>query len=203
MPDLLDMLLARLPATGTLVLLGDYLDRGPSSCQVIARLLALEAERPCIFLRGNHEAMALAVLDGNVEMERMWLRNGGRETLHSYGGTLPDAHVAFLRRTRPYYTTPAYIFVHGGLVPGVQPEQMPATELEQLWWMREPFLSSTCDWGRLVIHGHTPTRGQVDVRPHRINIDTGAVYGGTLTALLLPERRCLAVSPEETAGGFR
>ncbi len=188
----LDALLAQVPTGGTLVFLGDYIDRGPQAPDVLTRLLALEAERPCVFLRGNHEALALASLvDGDAEMERVWLRNGGTTTLKSYRWTLPEAHVAFLQRTRTIFLTPLYCFVHAGLRPGVSPE---ATPDHDRLWLREPFLSADYDWGRLVIHGHTPTTdGQPDVRPHRINIDTGAVYGGPLTALVLPERRFLSV----------
>ena len=193
----LDRLLERLPAAGTLVFLGDYIDRGPSAKDVIDRLLVLEATRDCIFLRGNHEAMALAALDGDERMGIAWDMNGGLPTLRSYDFSLPDDHLEFLRRTRPYFVTEQYIFVHGGLLPGLQPEEMME---EMLWWTREPFLTSNYDWGRLVIHGHTPTpSGRPDVRPNRINIDTGAVYGGKLTAVILPECRFIAVKPQDRA----
>jgi serine/threonine protein phosphatase 1 len=188
MADQLDALLAQVPDDGMLVFLGDYLDRGPQVPRVLARLLALEGERPCVFLRGNHEALALASLvDGNIDMERVWLQNGGTATLKSYRWALPDDHVAFLLRTQTMYLTPDYCFVHAGLRPGAPPE---ATSDHDRLWIREPFLSADYDWGRLVVHGHTPTPNALpDVRPNRINIDTGAVYGGPLTALLLPERQ--------------
>lgn len=188
MDDQLAALLAQLPAEGTLVFLGDYLDRGPNVKGVLDRLLALEQERHCVFLRGNHEAMALQALAGDDRAMRDWLFNGGIATLASVGEPVAPRYRDFLLRTRYYFATDAYIFVHGGLPPGMQPEEV--TDPELFLWMREPFLSSTEDRGRLVIHAHTPTPDhRPDVRTNRINIDTGAIYGGPLTALLLPERR--------------
>lgn len=192
----LERLLARLPKAGTLVFLGDYIDRGPSSKAVISRLLALEQERDCVFLRGNHEAMALAAIAGDLEAQISWQYNGGLRTLDSYAYDIPDDHMDFLERTLPYFLTKDYIFVHGGLEPGKEPDEM---NTSTLWWMREPFLSSDYDWGRLVIHGHTPTgTGRPDIRPNRINIDTGAVYGGKLTALILPQRKFIAEKARES-----
>jgi len=189
MYGLLLELLTKLPSDGTLVFLGDYVDRGLDSKWVVARLMALEQQRKCIFLRGNHEAMMLSAMDGEPGAQELWVANGGSATIESYHLHIPDEHLAFLRATLPFYETDDYIFVHGGLVPGQLPEE---TESDDLWWMREPFLSSDHDWGKLVIHGHTPMlRGKPDIHPNRINIDTGAVYGGPLTALLLPERTFL------------
>ena len=191
MYNLLLELIVQLPAAGTLVFLGDYVDRGLDSKWVVARLMALEQQRECVFLRGNHEAMLLEAMEGDKRAEEMWFANGGLATIESYGFHLPEQHMEFLRATRPYYETDDYIFVHGGLLPEKTPEEMAP---DDFWWIRDPFLSSTYDWGKLVIHGHTPTmRGKPDVHPNRINIDTGAVYGGPLTALLLPERRFLFV----------
>ncbi|MHB9131887.1 MAG: metallophosphoesterase family protein [Armatimonadota bacterium] len=195
MHHLLDTLLQRLPPGGGLVFLGDYLDRGPATEAVINTLIELQQQRECVFLRGNHEAMALSVLDGDRYYEHTWLRNGGIATLDSYGGRLPEAHLDFLRATIPYYETERYIFVHGGLEPGFQPDEIAS---EELCWMREPFLSTDYDWGRLVVHGHTPTgTGLPDIHPNRINIDTGAVYGGPLTAILLPEQEFIMVKNED------
>ena len=191
----LERLLARLPAAGTLVFLGDYIDRGPASKAVVSRLIALEQERDCVFLRGNHEAMALAALAGDLEAQISWQYNGGLRTLDSYGYDIPDDHLDFLERTLPYFLTEDYIFVHGGLDPGKELDEM---NISTLWWMREPFLSSEYDWGRLVVHGHTPTgTGRPEIRPNRINIDTGAVYGGKLTALVLPARKFIAEKARE------
>jgi serine/threonine protein phosphatase 1 len=195
--DLLELLLDKLPTAGTLVFLGDYIDRGPDSRGVVERLIQLRDERPCVFLRGNHEAMALHAMQGEQRSTEMWLYNGGIETLHSYGEDIPAAHKDFLAATLPFYATDAYIFVHGGVVPGSQPEE---TRPEELCWIREPFLTSDYDWGKLVIHGHTPLpTGRPEVKKNRINIDTAAVFGGRLTALLLPEMQFVQVKFGEKA----
>lgn len=189
MVHVLDALLARLPEDGTLIFLGDYIDRGPNSRAVIERLLDMETQRPCIFLRGNHEAMALDALGDDREARRAWLANGGITTVESYQGPITPDHLDFLRRTIPVYRAPGFIFVHAGLLPGLPPEAM---DPKACWWIRDPFLSTDYRWDGLVIHGHTPVPTP-EARPNRINIDTGAVFGGALTALLLPECRVLSV----------
>lgn len=187
-------LLAQVPVEGTLVFLGDYLDRGPNVKGVLDRLMALARMRACIFLRGNHEDLALQALDNGPRAMSNWMFNGGEATLRSFGGALPPEYETFLRETRYYYATPDYIFVHGGLPPGQQPEAV--DDPEPFLWMREPFLSSDYDWGRLVIHGHTPTPDRrPDIRPNRIDLDTGAIYGGPLTGLVLPEGQFLYAYP--------
>ena len=191
MYTMLEELLAQLPSAGELIFLGDYIDRGPAADRVIARLLELRDARPCRFLRGNHEEMCLAALGGDRNIEKFWLLNGGLQTLESYQGRPPASHVAFLHETLDFVESPDYIFVHAGLQPGIPPEE---NTPETLRWIREPFLNTAYDWGRLVIHGHTPTwNRQPEIRPNRINIDTGAVYGGALTAVLLPEMEFISV----------
>jgi serine/threonine protein phosphatase 1 len=153
-----------------------------------------------ICLMGNHEDMLVEALANPGAMQH-WLLNGGVETLLSYrpmprhilsGMTLirahadfsaavPEHHRSFLAELPRLAEFGDYVFVHAGLRPGrTAAQQNP----EDLAWIREPFLSSTYDFGKLVVHGHTPAEAP-EIRPNRINIDTGAVFGGRLTCLVL------------------
>ncbi len=195
--DQLEMLLDEVQPDleqGVLLFVGDYIDRGPDSRGVVEYVLRLQQQYPrdhVICLKGNHEAMFLDFLQG-LERE-LFLFNGGLGTLRQYWGDnwdskkeliLPPEHESFFQELRPYYETPDYIFVHGGLKPGV-----PLVEQEEkdLLWIRGEFITSMEDFGRLVIFGHTPFRSPL-VMPNKIGIDTGAVYGNFLTCLKLPKK---------------
>ncbi|HSG91524.1 MAG TPA: serine/threonine protein phosphatase, partial [Pseudomonadales bacterium] len=153
-----------------------------------------------VHLMGNHDDFVLRVLTG--EDPTLWLMNGGDTTLRSYGidplapagmgrrdewlreqlaARLPDEHLAFLRGLRTMHTEGDYVFVHAGVRPGVP---IAIQEPKDLLWIREPFLNSRADHGKVVVHGHTPSEAP-EVRANRIGIDTGACYGGKLTALVL------------------
>jgi serine/threonine protein phosphatase 1 len=168
-----------------LVLLGDYIDRGPDSKGVIEQLMALRKIRSdqIICLMGNHEDMLLAALD-HPDWEDRWLRNGGVQTLESYGVIdpvrIPKDHIDWLRQLPKFHDDGRRFFVHAG----IHPERALDRQDEfDLLWIKEPFLSSTRDFGRLIVHGHTPSKNsRPDVRINRLNIDTGAVFGGPLTA---------------------
>lgn len=191
MSSMLDDLLLHLPDEGIVVFLGDYIDRGRDSYGVINRLIALQQEREVVFLRGNHEELCLDSLSGNSEAVHTWLANGGLATIQSYQQHSLEEHVDFLMATRLMYETEDYIFVHAGLAPNIPLEENSA---EECLWIRYDFLLSDYDWGKIVIHGHTPTRNFVpEAKPNRINIDTGAFFGGRLSALLLPEGEVIAV----------
>lgn len=121
-----------------------------------------------------------------------WLRNGGVATLTSYGLSGEDApeawasrlapgHLPFLRGLARSHRAGGYLFVHAGIRPGVP---LDAQDEDDLLWIRDPFLSSSADHGAVIVHGHTPEREPV-IRRNRIGIDTGAVYGGRLTTLVL------------------
>lgn len=168
----------------TFVFLGDYIDRGADSRGVIEYLMALQARRGLrvIPLMGNHEAFALAALDDSMRADQ-WLMEGGDQTLRSYGisspHALPPKHIAWLRSLRLTYDDGLRLFVHAG----VDPEKpLDDQHDNDLLWIREPFLSDARNYGRLIVHGHTPIPGGPDLRSNRLNIDTGAVYGGALTA---------------------
>jgi serine/threonine protein phosphatase 1 len=169
-----------------LVFVGDYVDRGPQSRRVVELLIETQAAAPdrVICLRGNHEAMAVAAAMQGGQVEALWLINGAAVTLQSYGvaraAALPAQHLEWFRSLPCSYDDGRRHFVHAGVDPRVPLTQQ--SEEDQLW-IREPFLSHRGDYGRLIVHGHTPLPGgRPDLRSNRLNIDTGAVFGGPLTA---------------------
>lgn len=185
-----------------IVYLGDYIDRGMRSREVLDSLVhqPLSGFRS-IHLIGNHEAVLLQFLQ-DAEIARDWLKFGGDTTLASYGVRLPrgelsidlllDAkatlqqnmppeHLAFLRGLRLNYWIGDYMFVHAGVKPGVALDLQDGNDMI---WIRKTFLKSREDFGKIIVHGHTPVL-QPEVRSNRIGIDTGAFFSGHLTALVL------------------
>lgn len=185
-----------------LVTLGDYVDRGPYSAQVISHLITPPPRGfRRIALAGNHEQMLLDFLaypSANVQ----WLDFGGLDTVRSYGAPdrgsapgrrvaraiavdlaslMPDTHLTFLRSLPISLTLPGYRFVHAGVRPGVA---LDLQSDEDLLWIREPFLGQAGDDEGTTVHGHTPVDAP-EVRAWRIGIDTGAFASGRLTALRL------------------
>jgi serine/threonine protein phosphatase 1 len=172
------------------VFVGDYIDRGPQSSAVIDCLIDLKAQHGgrVVTLMGNHEAMALAAIDGRSPTQ-LWFAQGGLATLESYGVAepreLPRAHADWLRALPLSYDDGRRFFVHAGVNPGAS---LAAQDDFDLLWIREPFLSHRGDYGRLIVHGHTPlVGGAPDLRGNRLNLDTGAVYGGPLTAAVFDD----------------
>jgi serine/threonine protein phosphatase 1 len=171
------------------VFVGDYIDRGPDSHGVIDLLIRTQKEPPgeVICLRGNHEAMMLeAVGTGDAIL---WLANGAVATLESYGiehpSEMPPQHFDWIAALPLSFDDGRRYFVHAGVDPA---HPLDRQSEHDLVWIREPFLSSTRDYGRLIVHGHTPLRsGFPDLRPNRLNIDTAAVYGGPLTAAVFTD----------------
>ncbi len=162
------------------VFLGDYIDRGPDSRGVIDYLLDFRKRWPkTIFLKGNHEAMLLNFLDGHERLR--YLLNGGETTLYGYRKRgkleIPQDHLQFFRDLRLYFETEHYLFAHAGLRPGVSP---PNQQEDDLLWIREDFLKSDYRWGKTIVFGHTPMR-KPHLKPERIGLDTGAVYGRSLS----------------------
>jgi serine/threonine protein phosphatase 1 len=184
-------------AGDTIAFVGDYIDRGPDSRGVIEFLLDWRTRTPArtVFLKGNHEDMALAFLGRPGQWGEAWLRNGGSAALRSYGidpetpqaeiaARLPGKHLDFLDGLATSFGWGEFLIVHAGIRPGVA---LPAQQTEDLLWIREEFLDHPHHLGATVIFGHTPHRHIVVELPYKIGIDTGCVYGGALSCIVLPE----------------
>jgi serine/threonine protein phosphatase 1 len=170
------------------VFIGDYIDRGPHSREVVELLLGLPHR--CVFLLGNHEKMLLDYLAGGDS--DLYLLNGGLSTLESYGGdpaNIPQTHLSFFRSLRPMYETPDYLFVHAGIRPLVPLEQQ---VVQDLVWIRQEFYQFVGRFPKPVVFGHTPMR-HVLLADDRIGIDTGCVYGNS-PAWKLPQREIIQVA---------
>jgi len=184
------------------VTLGDYVDRGPDSRGVLDRLVRNPFPTDYIALKGNHEELFETFLT-RPAIGPQWRRLGGLETLHSYKvpvtqmmvgqgfdeaaealrQALPEAHSTFLGGLKLSLTFGGYFLCHAGVRPGVPLESQKA---EDLLWIRDEFLSSKAHFGKIVVHGHTPTQSP-EVLANRINIDTGAFATGRLTCLVIEE----------------
>jgi len=192
--------LATAPTDVLTVFLGDYVDRGKDSAGVLERLSAIEFCTPICALRGNHEEVFLQFLSDASVLES-WRKFGGLETLHSYGVNVTDAmrgagfdraraalrkvlpphHQKFLEETRHSVTLGDYFFCHAGAKPGIDLEFQTAKDL---LWIREEFLRFEGEFGKIVVHGHSPMSAP-EIKANRINVDTGAYASSVLTALVL------------------
>ncbi len=181
-----------------LVVLGDYIDRGLDSRRTLDLLIERSRQDEMVFLKGNHEEVLLSFLQDPTRLHD-WRQFGGLQTLISYGlkpplnpgaseqldlvrkfsAVLPPDHKSFLTSLKTSFSCGDFFFVHAGVRPGVALDQQ---EEEDLLWIRDEFLKSEADFGKFIVHGHTPVR-EPDLRPHRLNIDTGAYATGRLTLL--------------------
>jgi serine/threonine protein phosphatase 1 len=206
--DLLDDMFKRIDANlasnptlhGIEVFLGDYIDRGPASREVLDRLVARKRTNRTVFLKGNHETYITEFVTNPLLLED-WQRLGGLETLMSYGikpsinasaaeqarlaaafdQALPQSHRRFVGDLKSSFTCGDFYFVHAGVRPGIP---LAKQREEDLLWIRSEFLNCEDDFGKIIVHGHTPVL-RPDFRPNRINIDTGAYATGRLTCLIL------------------
>lgn len=207
--DLLEALLGlitddidRQPLSGKvhLVFVGDLIDRGPASKAVVSKVRELCQTTPCTALMGNHEEVLVSILEGNVDALGFFLRLGGYETLLSYGvdrclldsgsdeeilkamhDHIPGDHQAFIRGMPSSYESGDYLFVHAGIRPSVP---LDAQSENDLHWIRQDFLKSKANHGKIIVHGHTISPA-IDEQPNRIGIDTGAYSTGNLSAVAL------------------
>ena len=202
--DALVALLAQVEnRTDTIVFLGDYIDRGPDSKKVVELILQLKKDHPhVITLLGNHEYMLLnylAGLDNSV-----FLQVGGRQTLTSYDlppkmepadvrTHMPQEHLSFFHDLPLLWEDQYGIYVHAGLQPGVHISRQTN---DWCLWVRDEFIRSSYNFGKKVVFGHTVFKKPL-VQKNKIGIDTGAVYGQTLTGLLLPEMEFISVPGEQ------
>lgn len=204
--DLLDQILGliRADAKGAdvsdivVLLLGDLIDRGPDSAGVVARAMEPLDFGRIIALTGNHEAAMLDALDGDRDMLRLWLRNGGDIALASWGVTadmvktlssvdlleairiaIPHEQFAWLSRCPLSFASGDYYFVHAGIRPGIKFDRQ---SRDDMLWIREEFLESSRMHGAMIVHGHSVS-ATVEELPNRIGLDTGAYATGTLTAM--------------------
>jgi len=179
------------------VLLGDYVDRGPDTKQVVDFLIEKQGQEGDRFicLRGNHEEMLInsAARDRSDRDLMMWWANGGEQTLDSYGVNDPDAipaeHLAWIKALPATFSDSKRLYVHAGIRPGIP---LHAQSERDLLWIRELFLCSSADHGVFVVHGHTPTKSRLpELRPNRLDLDTAACLGGPLTAAMFTADQAL------------
>lgn len=184
-----------------LIFVGDYVDRGPSSRQVLDTLIRLSSYQDTICLQGNHESYVVDFLDNPSSLSD-WLRWGGLETLRSYGlnplnfldphaqellaislthAMHSNGHLHFIRNLPTSFSCGDFFFVHAGVRPGVPLEQQSQRDMLEI---RRDFLLCTSSFGKIVVHGHTPV-AKVDIHANRINIDTGAYATGRLSCIAI------------------
>jgi serine/threonine protein phosphatase 1 len=203
--DLLDRLIGAIDrdvggrgAESLTVTVGDYIDRGPDSRGVVRRLMRNPFPGRYVALKGNHEAMMIRFL-ADPQVGSLWSLNGGLETLRSFGvpvsrdrpdfvraaealrAALTADETRFLSSLRLSLSVGRYFICHAGVRPGVPLERQSE---EDLLWIRDEFLNSNVDFGKIIVHGHTPVP-EPEVKPNRINVDTGAFATGRLTCVVL------------------
>lgn len=176
-----------------LVFLGDYIDRGPNSAEVVAYLLDLQlalSSQRITFLKGNHEDMLLAFLGLRGQFGNMFLVNGGKATLESYGiaadkpsrsdaaAAIPESHLNFYQTLKAFEIIDGYLCVHAGINP-----QKPLADqtTEELFWIRHPFIYNSHPLPYTILFGHTPNESVLFDLPFKLGLDTGLVYGNKLS----------------------
>ena len=190
----------RRAAQTRIIILGDVIDRGPKSCNLVKRLMRYtRGSKNFTVLMGNHELMMITALMGNMDAMAAWVGFGGDQTLLSFGvnpdlihegattrllaaaqANIPPEIIAWLERLPLTATSGDVLFVHAGVRPGVR---LSAQNSEDLLSIRNPFLESNEVRDYLTVHGHSISLHGPDLQSNRIGIDTGAYQTGHLTAL--------------------
>lgn len=167
------------PKLDQIVLLGDYVDRGPDSKGVIDMMINWDHDIELVCLRGNHEDMMIRSVLHNSAIWATWVRNGGKQTIESIGGENLDHYARWLdENCKTSHNQDGLFFAHAGANPNYSLDEQ---DDEDLMWIRNEFLSSNHNFGQIVVHGHTP-KDKPEIRHNRINLDTGCCYGGKLSA---------------------
>ncbi len=181
-----------------MVFLGDYIDRGGHSKDVVDTILELREQCQVVCLMGNHEAMFLNFLDKpGSERAGLFIVNGGSATLASYADdhgnyAFPPEHIEFFRSLRLSYQDDHHFFVHAGVPDMPLADLDPVLHGKKMMWIRGAFLKSKYDWGKVIVHGHTPVP-EVELHRNRINVDTGCVFMRHLSAVALPGQQVFSV----------
>ncbi len=197
--NLFDQLADYINPDDVLIFLGDYIDRGPESFEVIEFLIRLSKLYKSVFLTGNHEDMFIRYMN-RKDFANNFFRNGGEFTIKSYmrnmnGMILPQSHIDFFNRLKLYYEADDFIAVHAGLNPEV--EDMARQSRDDLIWIRSEFYMSGKRWPKTVIFGHTPTPYMhksdsvfIDRDANIIGIDTCAMLSDhPLSCIRWPDRK--------------
>ena len=190
--------LARAPMPTRVVILGDFIDRGPDSRKLMT-IFAKEKSSRVVVLKGNHEAALVDALRGDHDAMDLWMAYGGAATLRSFGAAeteldpddsralielarniIPKNLVVWLERLPVYYRRGPYYFVHAGVRPGVSLERQ---SVDDQLWIRDEFTQSTSDHGAVIVHGHSINEGGAVFCPNRIGVDTGAYRTEVLSAV--------------------
>ncbi|TGX53510.1 serine/threonine protein phosphatase [Sphingomonas gei] len=201
-----------------LVFLGDFIDRGPDSRRVVDFLRSAQKNSPRVHvLLGNHEQAMLHSVEGNSDAQGMWLEHGAAATLRSFGADLPHpgednyafgARIAgalgaetidWLRDLPLSFRLGGYFFCHAGVRPG---RSLGKQSVEDLLWIREAFLDSERQHGAVIVHGHSVAE-DIEIRPNRIGVDTGAYRTGKLSAVILSDSGNWAISTQDDAAPAR
>lgn len=219
--DTVKELVRRLEPTpdDVMVFLGDYVDRGDKSFEVVDYLIELDKTHNCVFIKGNHEDMWVSYLDKTMNMSdhSMFFYNGGTSTLKSYCDNiidettgdvmktgnglgfddLPQSHRDFYNNLKIIHEIEDFIFVHAGVNPEYDLEHQTENDL---LWIRNQFLfyNSTIFEGKTIVHGHTPMEPHEldkyhNVYDDKINLDSACVFGYTLTAMDVRTRKATKI----------